>query len=142
MSQCDTNKTTAANNFASASYAGSAALIQLLEETKSSGSYAKLESVRGKVQLDLTAFPHGSATVYFKVDTQAQGSSNSPPVTADNLFHSALSATMGIVNTSSYYANTTPSFSSGNDCSTSDKQLGWILNDQTAAVSPTFTYNV
>jgi hypothetical protein len=142
MSVCTDNQNTATNNFNAATYSGSAELIQLLEETKSLGNFAKVESVRGKIRLDLTAFSHGTCTVYFKVDTQGNGSSNGPPVTADNLFHSALAATMGIVNTSAYYANTTPTFSGSNDCSTADKQLGWILSDQEADVRPTFTYSV
>jgi hypothetical protein len=139
---CSSNKTDATTDFNAATYSASAALIQLSEETQSTHNECTIESVRGKIRMDLTDFHHGSCTVYFKVDTQTDGSSNSPPVDADSLFHEALAATMGIVNTSSYYANTTPTFSGSNDCSASDKSLGWILTDQTASVRPTFTYNV
>lgn len=137
---CAANQTTATTNFNAASYTGSPQSIQLLEETQSSNNTATLTSVRGKIKLDLTGFSHGTCTVYFKVDPQTDGSSNSPPVTADSKYRSALSATLGIVNTSSYYANTTPTFSGSNDCSASDKQLGWVLNDQIGAVQPIFTY--
>jgi hypothetical protein len=139
---CATNKTDATTDFNSASYAGSAAFIALSEETELSDNTCTLNSVRGKIRLDLTDFTTGTCTVYFKVDTQSDGVSNGPPVTSDNLYHSALSATMGIVNTSAYYANTTPTFSGSNDCTASDKKLGWILNDQTADIRPVFTYHV
>lgn len=139
---CASNKTDATTNFNAASYSSSAAFIALSEKTESSNNKCTLSSVRGKVQLNLTSFSRGSATVYFKVDDQADGSSNSPPVTADSLYHSALSATMGIINTSNYYANTTPTFSGSNVCGASSTELGWILNDQVASVAPVFTYFV
>lgn len=137
---CSANKTTATTNFNSASYSSSFLNIQLSEETQSSQNTCTLESVRGKIRLDLTSFIFGTCTVYFLVDPQSDGSSNSPPVTADSKYHSALTATMGIVNTSNYYADTTPTFSGSNDCSASDKKLGWTITDQVGAVKPTFKY--
>jgi len=139
---CSTNKSTATDNFNAASYSSSGSSIQLLEETQSSNNTCTLTSVRGKVRIDLTSYTTGTCTVYFKVSAQSGGSSNSPPVTANGTYKSALSATMGIVNTSSYYANSTPTFDGANDCSTADKQLGWILSDQVGAVQPRFRYHV
>lgn len=137
---CAQNKTDCTTNFNSNSYSSSGSNIGLKEETKSSNNECDLESVRGKIRLDLAAFPHGACQVYFKVAAKTDGSSNSPPVTADGLYHAALSATMGIVNTSAYYANTTPTFNGANDCSATDKQYGWSITDQIAAIQPNFTY--
>lgn len=139
---CSDNKTLATSRFNSASYSASAFDIGLLEETQSTDNTCTLTGVRGKVRIDLSAFPTGSCIVYFNVTPQTDGSSNAPPCTADSLFHPVLTATMGIVNTSDYYANTTPTFSGSNDCLSADKQLGWNLVDQTGAVKPNFQYNV
>lgn len=139
---CSANKTTATSNFNSASYSSSGSSIGLLEETQSTNNKCILTSVRGKVRLNLTSFSTGSCTVYFKVEDPGSGVTNSPPVTADGLYHAALTATMGIVNTSAYYANTTPTFDGSNDCSVSDTIMGWTLTDQVGAVQPRFRYNV
>lgn len=139
---CNDSKDTTTALFEAESYHGSAALIQLLEQTQSSGNVATLLGVRGKIRLDLTAYSGGTATVYFKVDTQDDGVSNDPPVEADGLYHSALSATVGIVNTSDYYADVTPSFNVSNNCTLPVIKMGWILTDQLAIVNPSFTHNV
>lgn len=138
---CSDNKTTATTNFNAASYSASASNISLTEQTQSANNTCTLNSVRGKIRLDLTAFSAGTCIVYLKVDAQTDGSSNSPPVTANGTYIAALSATLGMVNLSGYYANTTPTFSASNDCGAADKLLGWAIIDAVGAIRPTFTYN-
>lgn len=138
---CSDNKTTATTNFNAASYSASASNISLTEETESSNNACTLTSVRGKIRLDLTAFSAGTCTVYFKVAAQTDGSSNSPPVTANSTYIAALSATLGMVNLSGYYGNTTPTFSGSNDCGAASKVMGWAILDAVGAIRPTFTYN-
>lgn len=139
---CAGNKTTATTNFNAASFSASGSTIRVLERTQSTDNTCTLTVVRGKVELDLSDFTGtGTCLTYFKVTAQATGSSNSPPVTANGTYISALSATLGQVNTSSYYANITPTFTSDNDCS-GDESYGWVLADQVGAVQPVFTYFV
>lgn len=135
---CATSKTEATAKFTAGSYNPSSELIQVLEQTNSLG-VVQIKTVRGKIEVDLTPFSTGTADVYLKVGTQPDGSSNSPPVTPDNLFHIALSATVGIVNTSAYYADITPTFSASNNCTVAT-DLGWIINDQITDIKPVFVY--
>lgn len=138
---CSTNKTDATTEFNAASFSSSVAAIKVLEKTEATNNKCTLTVVRGKIRLDLSGYTTtGSCITYFKVAPQSTGSSNNPPVTANNTYIAALSATMGQVNTSSYYANITPTFTSDNDCSGTE-EYGWLISDQVGAVRPNFTYN-
>jgi hypothetical protein len=138
---CPDNKDAATDDFVNASFVSTSDSIQVLEETQSDNNSCILTVVRGKINLDLTSYHNGTALLYFKVSTQTDGSSNSPPVTANETYIQALSATVGIVNTSGYYGNFTPTFSDSNDCADADKQLGWLISDQVGVVTPRFQYN-
>ncbi|MEM4247651.1 MAG: hypothetical protein QXH80_00085, partial [Candidatus Nanoarchaeia archaeon] len=107
---------------------------------------AHASKVRGQIKVDLSNFNSlsvtgGTAITYFLVKAGTNGSSNSPPVTADGKFHAALSATLGIENISSVIPSNNPELTIEN-CGPSMIQKGWQLKEVVTIVTPKYIYDL
>ena len=102
---------------------------------------ARLNNTRAYFTANLTAYPNAPTNIYLKVNPQTAGSSNSPPTTADSLFHIFATGTGGGTYTSPLIGNQTAAFSFSS-CPIGGQTKGWGLVDQVAIVFPKFFYTV
>ena len=150
---CAGAKAEASTVYASQSYASpfpTLVAIEVFERTGFSGPstnvFARLFNMRGKVQIDLSGITAGTAKAFFRVFPQAQGSSNSPPATADGNYHQFDTPPVGSPYLSSYFGDQSAGFSGGTctiPISSGAETYGWKIkpdnaNDPVAIVKPTF----
>lgn len=104
-------------------------LLGMFENTRTQFSppfETHISSRRGKIYVDVSIYPDATVVVYLKVSPIGDGSSNSPPVAADNLFH-AFDSGSGPIYLSAALANNIPVFTSF--CTTPNTTKGWEVVD-------------
>jgi hypothetical protein len=132
---CNDAKTNATTTWNGASYGtgGTYTGFGYYEGTAYTGVqyYAELFAMRSKLKVNLTNYTGTSASFYFIAIPGSNGSSNNPPVTADNLFHKADAISTGSTQYSQVYGSGTPAFSGSNNCPLlrpGSTQYGWFVN--------------
>lgn len=114
--------------------------IGLYEDMSIAGTYqATLVNYRGKIKSDLSPFVAGSAAIYLRTSAALDGSSNSPPTTADGTLHAYTTASVGSIYLSSTLAETKPSFTM---VEPTTEQRGWSIQEGVAVIALQFNYVV
>lgn len=137
---CSDSQTLAGTAWDSASWTlnGPGTFINQTESVDSATPQSTISANRGKVLCDLTPYIAGTGYFFLKVEPNSGTSSNSPPVTADNLYHQyATSIAVGASRLSPELGNSKPTFSIV--CPDSGSR-GWILANQLGVIQLQFNY--